>query len=192
MEEFSDFQCFQYVASAFDAPAFVRRGLEVESAWETLLSTCQQKRLTLLELPRLRLAQFFSVAKDWPQIPDYFCRHQDLEYLEELRREWSPRLRIEIRPAKTEQEIQQAFIEVAKTFNRFNSRWIEYLRRINLNTINELRTGYNENYLVEKECATWSTETAHQGFIRLPLVSVETLLERFPLLIVPGGETFSA
>src|SRR5262245_61374635 len=48
------------VLLAFDAPAFVRRALAVEAAWNGLLERCRHERNRLLELPRIRLARFLK------------------------------------------------------------------------------------------------------------------------------------
>lgn len=181
-----DFQSFQYVISSFDAPAFVRRGRDVAWAWESLLNICEQKREKLVEFPRLRLAQLFALTSASPLLLTDLCTSDDFGYLKELNREWALRLRVSIEPTKSPRVVKQAFVEVVTSFERFNGRWRDYLQKIDLSNVNTLRAAYNEKYLLEKECATWSIAATNRGFVPLPPVSIQDLHQRFPLLRVPG------
>ena len=186
MDDDRDFQSFQYVISSFDAPAFVRRGRDVAWAWDSLLSTCEQKREALIEFPRLRLAQLFALTSSCPSLLTDLCAPDDFEYLEQQNQQWAIRLRVPIEPTKSARVVKHAFADLVTTFERFNYRWLEYLQKIDLSKINALRAAYNEKYLLEKECATWSIAATNRGFVSLPSVSIQDLQQRFPLLRVPG------
>ena len=173
------------VLLAFDAPAFVRRALQVEAAWNGLLEHCRRERNRLLELPRIRLARFLKLLDSWPAGSSAICRPDDLAYLEGLNREWKPQLRSRVAPARNAAQITRALAELASSFERFNRRMKKWLYDIDLEPINRIRDGYNRYYLLEKECALRSARLAQQGFVPLEFVRIEDLLERFPLLRVP-------
>jgi len=170
---------------AFDAPAFVRRALAVEAAWNGLLEMCRRERVRLLELPRIRLGRFLTLLRSWPADPFAICRPDDLAYLETLYQEWKPGLRSRVPPARSAAQIAGALAELASSFDRFNRRMKKYLSGIDLEPINRIRDGYNRYYVLEKECALHSARLAHQGFVPLSLVRREDLLAKFPLLRIP-------
>src|SRR5262245_18318782 len=83
-----------------DAPAFVRRSMNVEAAWDALLAVCQRERARLLEMPRMRLARFVVLSDLAGADPAAICRPDDLNYLLDLHREWKPRLRSPVKRAR--------------------------------------------------------------------------------------------
>ena len=74
---------------------------------------------------------------------------------------------------------------MTESIRRFNGRWLEFLEKIDLTPVNELRASYNRYYLLEKECAMRSARLARQGFVRLSLLSVAELAVVLPALPVP-------
>jgi hypothetical protein len=170
---------------AFDAPAFVRRAMQVEAAWDAILAVCRRERERLLEMPRIRLARFLTLLKSWPPGHSAICRTADLVYLETLHTEWTPRLRSVVKPARTERTIILGLADLSRSFQRFNRRWKAFLIELDLRPVNQLRDGYNQFYLLEKECALRSARLAREGFAPLAPVRVENLTELFPLLKVP-------
>src|SRR5262249_30809353 len=138
---------------AFDAPAFVRRAMQVEAAWEALMAICRSERERLLEMPRMRLARYLALSRSRPFAPAEFCRPDDLAYLDELHRTWQPRLRCAVKPARSDADVHRALTELSRSFLRFNRRWLAFVRELNLRPLNQLREGYNRYYLLEKECA---------------------------------------
>jgi hypothetical protein len=185
MAHADELRLFQTALVACDTPAFIRRARDVELAWDVLFENCRQKREVLLQFPRMRLAMFFALSETWTSIPSSVCRADDVDYLEKLRREWSPRLRIQVAPAKSASEIRRIMTQLASSFQRFNEGWSEYLLEVDLKRINSLREGYNQYYVAEKECAMWSSEVAQQYFEPLPLLTANDLLQTFPLLQIP-------
>jgi hypothetical protein len=180
-----DHRLFQQVMEGFDAPAFLRRARRVEEAWNGLLDRCRQKRAILLEMPRLRLARFVKLIASELPIPTEICPPADLAYLQELYREWQPQLRSIVRPARTAAEIVHALADLARSFERFNRRWLEFVNDLDLAHVNELRDGYNRYYVFEKECALFSARIAREGFVPLPRAEAKDVLEAFPLVKVP-------
>jgi hypothetical protein len=170
---------------AFDAPAFVRRAMQVEAAWDGLMAVCRRERERLLEMPRLRLARFRLLCNSRPPGSGRSCPPDDLAYLEELHRVWQPRLRCAVKPARSQADVAHALAELSRSFLRFNRRWLAFVRELDLRPVNQLREGYNRYYLLEKECALRSARLAREGFVPLPPVRIDDLLERFPLLRVP-------
>jgi hypothetical protein len=75
--------------------------------------------------------------------------------------------------------------ELAESLERFNRRWLEFLRGVDVGPVNELRDGYNRYYLLEKECALRSPRLARQGFTRLEPLTVAELTALLPPLPVP-------
>jgi hypothetical protein len=180
-----DRRMFQQIVAGFDAPAFLRRARRVEEAWNGLLDGCRQKREHLLEMPRLRLARFIRLIETRLPVPEEICPPADLSYLQDLHREWQPQLRSVVRPAKIAAEVAQALTELARSFERFNRRWMEFVNVLDLAHVNELRDGYNRFYVLEKECALFSARLAREGFVPLPPVELKDVLDVFPLLKIP-------
>jgi len=177
---------FQQVVAGFDAPAFLRRARRVEEAWNGLLDRCRSKRQHLLEMPRQRLARFIKLVELGSPVSAGICPAKELSYLQELHREWQPRLRSGVRPAKTAAEIHHALSDLVRSFERFNRRWMEFVNELDLTHVNELRDGYNRFYVLEKECALFSARLAREGFVPLPRLGLNDVLDVFPLLKVAG------
>ena len=170
---------------AFDAPAFVRRATQVEAAWDAIVAVCRREWDKMLELPKLRLARFLALIHSWPSGPSGICSAEDLAFLDKLHAEWTPRLRSLIKPARTEAAVLLGLADLARSFQRFNRRWLAFLNELDLGPVNQLRVEYNRFYVLEKECALRSARLAREGFVPLSPVRVENLLELFPLLKVP-------
>jgi hypothetical protein len=175
------------VLLSFDAPAFVRRAMNVEAAWEALLAVCRRERERLLEMPRMRLARFVALADIGGPGASEVCPPAELACLIDLHREWKPLLRTIVKPARAAATLALALNELIRSFQRFNRRWGAFLRELDLQPINQLREGYNRYYLLEKECALRSARLAREGFVPLPPVRAEDLSRRFPLLKIPAG-----
>jgi hypothetical protein len=174
------------VMYAFDAPAFVRRAREVEEAWTGLLDRCGHERKRLLEMPRMRLARFFALGQLVAKNLFSICSLDDLAYLRGLYQEWQPQLRRAVNRARSRAELERAKGDLARSFARFNERWSKFVHELDLAPINRLRDGYNRFYLLEKECALWSSRIAQQGFTPLKFVTTEDLAREFPLLRIPS------
>jgi len=151
-----------------------------------LLDRCRSKREHLLEMPRLRLARFVKLVELGSPVSAGICPAPELSYLQELHREWQPQLRSAVRPAKTAAEVHHALSDLVRSFERFNRRWMEFVNELDLTHVNELRDGYNRFYVLEKECALFSARLAREGFVPLPRLGLNDVLDVFPLLKVAG------
>jgi len=170
---------------AFDAPAFMRRARAVDDAWTGLLDACRNARTRLLEMPRMRLARLFALGQLALKPAPAICSADDLAYLRELFQQWQPQLKAAVKPARSAGELERASADLARSFQRFNERWAKHLHDVELGIINRLRDGYNRYYPLEKECALWSSRIAQVGFKPLKPVTIDDLLEVFPLLRIP-------
>lgn len=87
---------FLELAAQVDTPAFIRRGLRVEVALNSLIGSCEKQREDLLEFCRLRLATLNAlIGNDWTRIVPYV----DEESAGDLRRlhdTWQPELRVSV------------------------------------------------------------------------------------------------
>jgi hypothetical protein len=174
---------FQQLVVTFDTPAFLRRARNVEDAWEQLLDRCRRQREEWLKFPKLRLATVFALAGTDDKLREYLnC--EDADSLVALRNEWQPRLRITLPPAHTPQQLRAALQQLATSFERFNRRWDEFVRALDLEDINRLREGYNRFYVLEKECALRSAKVARAGFVPLPPATIQDVFMQYQLLPV--------
>lgn len=171
--------------AAFDAPAFVRRARQVEDSWTLLLDRCRFEQRRLLELPRMRIGRLMALAVP-RSLLEGLVPGAELERLEQLHREWDPHLRSPVKPARSAKELADALSDLARSFERFNRRWSKFLNELELESINQLRRDYNRFYVLEKECALFSSRIARDGFLPLPMITTADLLAEFPLLSIPA------
>jgi hypothetical protein len=168
-----------------DGPAFIRRARRVQAEWEVILERCRKERERLLEMPRMRLAQLLAIAGSWSRVATV-TGELSTARLEALHRQWRPRLRAVLPQSPKESDVLRALELCQESFDRFNGRWTRFVHQIDLAPVNRLRAGYNEWYVIEKECAVGSARTARGAFEPLPPATHEALLQRFPLLPTPA------
>jgi hypothetical protein len=172
------------ILAAFDAPAFVRRARQVEDAWTMLLDRCRFEQKRLLELPRMRLGRLMALAVPRSLLADLISA-AEIERLEQRHSEWDPRLRSVVKPAWSGADLVAPLADLAQSFDRFNRRWSKFLNELELDSINQVRRDYNRFYLLEKECALFSSRIAHDGFVPLPSITTDDFFAEFPLLQIP-------
>lgn len=173
---------FQRFMLAFDTPAYLRRARQVEGEWRHLVAVCERERQRLLELPRLRLTQLFAAA-DAVRHPEQLPFEAGLrQTLLELYRGWNCTLRTNVAVARRPADLQLYVRRLAEAFARFNQQFAAYLAAVDLGPVNRLRDGYNRFYLIEKECAVRSVQTARQGYEPLPPATLDDLRRLFPPL----------
>ncbi len=164
----------------FDAPAFVRRGADLEYALNRLEAKLRREREGMLDMVRLRLRQWSGVATG----PDDFrptLRSSPARLYELAGADapaWSPR------PASARQRTTVAR-DLAASVGRFNRRWSERVGGLKLDALNRQIEHYNRYYVLEKECVLGSARLAARHFVPKPLMTPETLFGRFPLLPEP-------
>lgn len=164
----------------YDVPAFARRGQDVEHALRTLHARCGRKREGLLDMVHVRLRQWAVAAvgpADWTD-----ALRAPIDALWPLSGAEPPRWAAA--PASTRRR-RVIVRDLIASVERFNSRWREFVGKLNLGAINAEIADYNEYYPLEKECALGSARLAMLGFRPIEPVSAETLLADHPLLPVP-------
>lgn len=163
-----------------NAPAFVRRGQDVEEALNRLHRHCRRVRTDMLEMVHLRLRQWAAVASgpdDWsdrfdgPIAPLWSLSNAPTEPL------WADR------PGPTRRRRAVARDLIA-SIARFNHRWSRHVEELNFEPINTLIEGYNQYYLIEKELLMGSARLAAHLFRAHPFLGVEHVLEHHPPLPV--------
>lgn len=162
------------------APAFVRRGQDVEDSLNRLHNQCRRARTDMLEMVHLRLRQWAAVAigpDDWsdrfdrPVAPLWSLAHAPTEPV------WADR------PGAPRRRRAVARDLIA-SMARFNRRWSRHVEELNLDPINALIDGYNRYYLIEKELLIGSARLASRLFRVYPSLTVESVFERHPPLPV--------
>jgi hypothetical protein len=166
------------------APAYVRRALQVEEAFEQLVRRCQQQRDEWLLMVRLRLAMLRALAGDWAILRPSLADDEQVRVLNELWEMLQPTLRLGIAPTSSVRKLRRALAELNESIELFNSRWQAFLAGVDLGHVNALRDGYNRYYLLEKECAMRSPRLARQGFKPMAPLTTDDLARVLPLLPV--------
>src|SRR5262249_11850260 len=134
------------IASLFDAPAYMRRARGVDEALAQLLACCRQQREQWLLMARLRLGQLHALAGDWSALRPIVAEEQ-LAVLEWLHQHLAPKLRLPPAATKSQRALRRALRELIESLERFNVKWCEYLPKVDLKAVNDLRDGYNRYYV---------------------------------------------
>ena len=169
----------------FDAPAYVRRACAVEDALEAVLHRCRVQREAWLLMLRTLAGTLKGLAGAWMALRPWLADDEQVGSLESLHALLDLRPRLPVQRTTSRRVLRRALIELAGSVERFNRRWRAYLAAVDLSAANELRTGYNKYYLLEKECALLPARVARAGYRPLEPPTVADLLERLPLLPVP-------
>jgi hypothetical protein len=176
---------FDQVVSHFDAPAYVRRGRQVQDAFQDLVDRCAAQRREWLAMPTLRLGHLFALTGDEDRLIPILANVDQVTVLLALQAELRPQLRIAMEPARSERCLCSALRTLCESLDRFNRRWLDHLAKVDLRLVNELRDGYNRYYVLEKECAMRSPVLAWRGFHPLEPLTRDDLQARLPFLPVP-------
>jgi hypothetical protein len=164
----------------FDAPAFARRGMELDDMLRRVDARCRLARSERLEMVRVRLRQWMRVAigpDDWPAV---FA--DSIESLWPLSEAEPPQWAAAPSPRHRQLKVARDLIV---TVERFNRRWSEFIAAINLGAANVVIDHYNRYYVLEKECVMGSGRLAARFFTPIPPLTPERLLRDHPLLPVP-------
>ncbi|MDR3635149.1 MAG: hypothetical protein P4L84_15200 [Isosphaeraceae bacterium] len=170
----------------FDAPAFVRRGQDLEYALGRLHLRCAREREERLEMVRVRLRQWASVACS----PTGSCLifsgsfEQLLESSGAQPPDWAGQ---DASPRRQ----RVVACDLIAAITRFNRRWLHLLDELDLDPLNRMIENYNRYYVLEKECSLGSAKLAARHFIPRPRLSRDELLIQYPLLPVPELTTHS-
>jgi hypothetical protein len=178
-------QAFNEVLAQYDGPAYLRRARRVQGSYDGLLDQCRRQREEWLGMARVHLAMLRGLAGDWPALVAHLDDGDQPAVLAELWATLQPRLRVPIEPTSSVRAMRQALRELVASLERFNRRWIEFVRGLDLTALNAERADYNRYYLLEKECAVRSPHIARQGFRALEPLTPDDLLAELPPLPVP-------
>src|ERR1700677_3888933 len=163
-------------------PAFVRRGRDVQLAFDAVVETCRKQREEWLRFVRLSLGSLFALAGSTAAREAFLGNPEQLQTLEDLMKDLQPHLRVPPAPTPNARHLRQALGELRDAIERFNNRWRDFIARLNLDHVNEVRERYNRYYLLEKECALGSSRVARAGFEKLNPVGPDEFLKIMPLL----------
>lgn len=163
----------------YDVPAFARRGQDLEFLLTRLNDRFARERETMLDMVRLRVRQWTSVA-----ISPSDGRELIAGPIEELIAlvmspppTWS-------RSFGTPRKRGVIARDLIASVERFNRRWTRFVSEFPLETFNTRIDDYNNYYLLEKECIFGSARVAARGFQSIRRLTPEGLLEDHPLLPV--------
>jgi hypothetical protein len=173
---------FNQVVARFDAPAYVRRAQRVQQNLDDLIARCRKQRTEWLMMTRLHIGTLRALAGDWVSLQKYVSE-DGLRELERLHDELQPQLRLPVERDDSPRVLRAALAEVRASIARFNRRWEEFLRGIDLGPVNAEREAYNRYYVLEKECALRNAVVARHGFQPLPVlttVDLQTILPPLP------------
>lgn len=164
-------------------PAFAARSQQTQQAWDKVLRKCQQQRDEWLTIVRIRLGTLQALCGEWSALSPWLDT-RGIALLEELHTNLQPKLRVPIARTTSPKALLRALTCLKECLGRFNKRWSEFLPKVNLNAVNELREKYNRYYLIEKECFVRSPVVARRGFTPLPPATMQDLEAEFPFMPV--------
>lgn len=175
----------QELLQMFGAPAYIRRARLVEEALNHLLLGANKQRKEWLEIPRMLLGQLHALAGDWRRLRPFVEEETQLVVLDNLCVAMEPRLRLSLERSNSSRRLKQALLEFVNSLERFNHRWMNYLNRLDVHGVNQLRENYNRWYVLEKACALRNDVLARLEFTPLLPLDLEELLHHLPLIPVP-------
>ncbi|HEY7313188.1 MAG TPA: hypothetical protein VH643_27820 [Gemmataceae bacterium] len=178
-------EAFKRFLARFDGPAYIRRGREVQAAFEQLLEYCRRRRAEWLEIVRMRISMLHALAGDWENLRPFLADGDQLDILRYHLAALASPLRVPVEPTTSARSLRRALHELHESLERFNERWRVFLANVDLTAVNELREGYNRYYVLEKECAVRSARIARQGFVPLEPLTIDDVSAQLPLLPVP-------
>ena len=181
----SEDRIFQEMLGRYDAPAYVRRALRVQRAYDDLLAMCQREREQMLAMVRVRLATVHALTGDWSALAPFLVDAGQYQVLAQMHQDLAPELLGPLEPTSSPRRLRLALRELWISIERFNQRWRMFLAEVSLETVNDERAGYNKYYLLEKECAVRSAVLARLGFRPLEPLTIAELTELLPELSVP-------
>lgn len=165
----------------FDAPAFARRGQDLEYALARLHHHCARQRDAMLDMVRVRLRQWSSAVTGPEGWSSSFTA--PIDPLWTLGGAEPPAWTDRLAPIRRRRTIAR---DLVASVNRFNRRWSGYLDGLDLEPLNRTVDLYNRYYLLEKECSLGSARLAARHFVPQARVTREALLNAHPTLPVPG------
>ena len=165
------------ILGVFDAPAFARRGYELEHALIRLHQRLVRERAALFEMIHVRLRQWAAVATGPDDYHDAFAA--PVAPLFELATAAPPIWASRPGPSRRRRAVAG---DLSVSVARFNRRWLQFLDNLALDSLNRQITRYNLYYVLEKECVVGSARLAARHFVPQDPVTRESLLAEHPVL----------
>src|SRR5262245_44998508 len=170
----------------FDAAAYVRRARNVEAALEHVLGKARAVREEWLDMARMRIGVLYALTGDWAALRPWLADDEQTRVLAVLHEALAPKLRAPPEPTRSPRAQRGALRELLDSLERFNARWAEYVRKIDVTVVNQMREGYNRYYLLEKACAVRNEAVVRAGYAPLPPLDLAELQRLLPPLPVPA------
>jgi hypothetical protein len=171
----------QQLLGLFDVPSFARRGQDLESSLARLQGRCERMRAEMLEMVHLRLRQWAGAATGPDDWSDTFA--------EPVAPLWAlsgasepPQWANQAASIRRRRALAR---DLTASVERFNRRWTQFVKGLDLGPVNRRIEGYNRYYLLEKECALGSHRLAARLFRPVDPLSVDDLIARHPPLPAP-------
>jgi hypothetical protein len=165
----------------FDAPAFARRGQDLEHGLGRLHARCLRERGAMLDLVRVRLRQWAAAAEGPDAWTSTFAA--PIDPLWPLSGAEPPAWAGRPAPPRRRRAIARDLIA---SVERFNRRWSRFVGELDLGPFNRMIDQYNHYYVLEKECVLGSSRLAARHFVPRARLSPESLLAQYPVLPVPA------
>jgi hypothetical protein len=177
-------QAFNEVLAHYDGPAYMRRARRVQGSYDQLLDECRRQRDEWLALVRIRLGRLRALAGAWDALLPHLADDGQLRLLEGLWADLNPHLRAPVAVNASPGALRKALCELNASIERFNGRWLAFVRGLDLTALNAERADYNR-YLLEKECAVRSPYIARAGYKPLEPLTADDVLAVLPVLPAP-------
>ncbi len=159
-----DLRTRMMIGGQYQAPAYARRALGVQQAYDDLIARCAAQRDEWLRGVRLHLGFVRDAGGPEPtsDVAESLARLNGLD------------------------EPRRALAALRSSVARFNRRWVAFVAEIDVSEVNRRRDGYNRYYPIEKECALGSPLLATIGFHRLTPLATGDILAALPVLATPS------
>ncbi|MDR3618953.1 MAG: hypothetical protein P4L85_06345 [Paludisphaera borealis] len=164
----------------FDAPAFARRGQDMEYALSGLHNRCRLQRAGMLDMVHVRLRQWSRAAVGPDDGNDAF--RASIDVLWTLSQAEPPQWAASPAPTRQRRTIAR---DLVASVERFNDRWLRQVAKHDLQPLNAMIEQYNVYYVIEKECVMSSARLASRFFEPVAPLSIASILADHPLLPVP-------
>jgi hypothetical protein len=185
-DEGSRGEFLKLLAQQGEEPSFLRRAKATHEAWEALLKSCQSQRQDMLRWVRMHLANLArQLNEDWSQLEPFLESDCQISGFRNMYEQWNAQLPVGVNSTSPWSTIRSSLKEFARSVQRFNRAWSNFLQRVDLDDVNRLRSDYNKYYPIEKAAAFDSEEIGRLGFDPLEIVTVEQLAAIFPPLPLP-------
>jgi hypothetical protein len=185
MQTSEDDYLIKRVLGTFDVPAYVKRGLKLESEEQAVLGRCAALREKKLLRVRLAIIACCRTVENISELIEYCEPSSDAETLISLTELVPADRRRFARRTLSRSRVRRRLKQLIEECDQFNEHWQHVLEGADLEPLNHMIADYNRYSLFERECAMRSARLAAHGFQpRQPWTRAE--LERhFPPLPVP-------